>query len=321
MKALEAALSGEAEAGSDDHDDEKETQDPAEGGEGGEDGGDDEGRPSPVVCQPASQSAHKLEALSAALSEGKLSLDIIEKVIEARAGAVAPLREGTEALVKFVARHSIPTLLFSEGVRDLALQILLAQIPMAGAMAKSLPPTLKLIANPLTLSPPAGPGPGPGGGPVVTGLELSATMPPSHTLPVTTRTKNVGTALTDPTVAELVARRQNVLLVGSNPSEASMAQGMTSVGGGPEATVLKVGYLDLTQPDLCGRLAAFESNGFDAVVVGEGSLNYVNDFLTEVATGVAPGAPAQDGQQHLRDSQMAAQAQAANLHLLHAGLS
>ena len=75
-------------------------------------------------------------------------------------------------------------------------------------MAKSLPPTLKLIANPLTLSPPAGPGPGPGGGPVVTGLELSATMPPSHTLPVTTRTKNVGTALTDPTVAELVARRQ-----------------------------------------------------------------------------------------------------------------
>ena len=67
-----------------------------------------------------------------------------------------------------------------------------------------------------------------------------------------------------------------------------MAQGMTSVGGGPEATVLKVGYLDLTQPDLCGRLAAFESNGFDAVVVGEGSLNYVNDFLTEVATGVAP---------------------------------
>lgn len=67
-----------------------------------------------------------------------------------------------------------------------------------------------------------------------------------------------------------------------------MSQGMAAVGGGPEATVLKVGYLDLTQPDLCGRLAAFESNGFDAVVVGEGSLNYVNDFLTEVATGVAP---------------------------------
>lgn len=73
-------------------------------------------------------------------------------------------------------------------------------------MAKSLPPTLKLIANPLTLSPPAGPGPG--GGSVVKGLELSSTMPPSHTLPVTTRTKNVGTALTDPAVAELVARRQ-----------------------------------------------------------------------------------------------------------------
>ena len=52
--------------------------------------------------------------------------------------------------------------------------------------------------------------------------------------------------------------------------------------GGGDATVLKVGYLDLTQPDLCGRLAAFEAAGFDAVVLGEGSLGYINDLLAEV---------------------------------------
>lgn len=72
MKALEAALSGEIEAGGDDHDDE-ETEKAAlgEGGEEGESRGDDESGPSPVVCEPASQCARKLEALSAALSEGK----------------------------------------------------------------------------------------------------------------------------------------------------------------------------------------------------------------------------------------------------------
>ena len=60
------------------------------------------------------------------------------------------------------------------------------------------------------------------GGAVVTGLELSPTSPATHTLPVTTRTKNMGTALTDPAVVELVAQRQNVLVVGSNPSEGGM---------------------------------------------------------------------------------------------------
>ena len=74
-----------------------------------------------------------------------------------------------------------------------------------------------------------------------------------------------------PEVIRLVKERDNILLLGNSPDDATMAEGSGYVN------LLKIGFLNNQVQE---NLPAYR-NLYDVVITNDGSLNYINSLLAE----------------------------------------
>lgn len=245
-----------------------------------------------------------LDLVSAGLAEKQPDVHTLQSAVLPHTAAAAPLRSGAEDLVKSVARHSLPLILFTPGVQDVSLQILLSQMPAAEASLTSLalPPSIKVFGNRFDVSPE---------GKIVGLAEPSSEVGRGW---VTEENQDMATAMLSLKSEEaealqtLLVPRKNAVVLSTSPAGADMSRGAPSVD-----TVLRVGFAEPGE-DLAEVISQFQRADFDVLVLGDGSLGYLTDLLKEIATGRTKGQEQADQQQQALESQRRAQEQAAQLH-------
>ena len=167
--------------------------------------------------------------------------------------ASVPLRQGAAELLANLAWGAVPTTLFCSGSGDVAAQLLTSH-GVTGPDG-GLPPNLRLVANFFRASP--------------DGAVQGLSSPLVHAL-----NKNLTTAAALYPGTDFTSKR-NCVVIGSSPEAVGCTHGLEC------EEVLSIGFMKLTA-DFMERFPAYLES-FDVVVLGDGSLGYVNDILQQVA--------------------------------------
>lgn len=154
------------------------------------------------------------------------------------------LRKGVDKFIDILHEYKIPLLVFSAGVGDLIKTILENQNRMYI--------NTHIISNFFEFD--------------EKGVAKGFTKPVVHPF-----NKNEGQVVSSPYYSQIKQRR-NVLLLGDMPSDLDMLEGMT------HDTIIKIGFLN----ENAEKLLPEYSKIFDAVILNDSSMEFVNDILKKM---------------------------------------
>ena len=170
-----------------------------------------------------------------------------------------PLRANIESCLKSLAFHGVPTTIFSPGYGEALSQILAISLPGLTGPEGLLPPNIRLVSNFFRS--------GPDG--LVTGF-TSPLVHEENLNSTTARHFRSGMMMGMPPRPP-----PNVLLLGASVKDLKMSK-----GGGMERQVLSLGFLE-SDSDFVKELPKF-LEGYDAVVLGDGGLQYFNHLVEQI---------------------------------------
>jgi 5'-nucleotidase len=196
-------------------------------------------------------------ASNGALIEEKATMDLInQSVLEAKLS----LRPGFATAVQMAHQYDIPVIVFSAGITQIIEEVLRKLGP-----TDLMFPNVHVVANDLITD--------------SNNVVVAFKEPLMHSL----NKKDTSVAMVSTNQFEWFAplrRRTNVLLLGDNLGDANMSDGYDHT----ESCVIKVGFLNANEQ---GLLEAY-SRAFDIVVLNDGPMVPVANFLKEVIGNLAP---------------------------------
>ncbi|KAJ1418015.1 pyrimidine 5'-nucleotidase-domain-containing protein, partial [Ochromonadaceae sp. CCMP2298] len=196
-------------------------------------------------------------------TEGALHIASVAPVVRDTVSKMG-LREGWAQALQSLSLKGVPTYIFSSGYGDVVAQaILQALTTLSGGALLQLPQNLRIVSNFFRTAP--------------DGTVRAFSQPVVHE-----RNKNATTA--EAQMGFPVLQRPYALVLGSHEDDVQMTDGVAL------KQQISIGFLELSE-DLAQRLPVYLS-AFDAVVVGDGSFQYVRSVVDDLLKITAPVAPA-----------------------------